>query len=211
MKSALLSRPYYDDKGFDSNIFDDQHRMYGVFDGMGVSEGARGASALVANLFFKRRADGYDAVQLGGLIDEASKSIAVHFPNDGTTATVARVDSAGILHFAHVGDSRLYVLKDGRVKQVTADEGIGNRLLNYCGPYTHGCVQIGMLDADEWDSFMLCSDGITGDWKEQKLSDKLIEDILTNPEMDVAKMCFALEKESKKDDDKTVIVVAKHE
>lgn len=207
MKAYLLEKPHYDEKGFDNNVFDETHRMFGVFDGMGVSEGARGASALVANLFFKHRSDSLDATQLGGVIDDASRAIAIHFPNDGTTATVARVDSNGWLHYAHVGDSRLYVLKNGRIKQITADEGIGNKLANYCGPYTRGCVQAGYLEDDEWDAFMLCSDGVTGDWKEQRLSDEFIEGILKRALPKVA--CELLVKNSKKDDDKTVIVVQK--
>lgn len=207
MNAAILSKPHYDENGFDANTFDEDHRMFGIFDGMGTSEGARGASNLAATMFFKFRANSLDAGQLGGIIDDCSKSIAVHYPTDGTTAVVARVDSDGRLHYAHVGDSRLYVMLDGRVKQVTADEGYGNRLLNYCGPYTHGCCQIGILDADQWDSFMMCSDGITGDWKEQQLSDEDIETVLN--EYAPADACQKLYQLSRKDDDKTVIVVAK--
>lgn len=207
MTSALLERPYYDKKGFDNNIFDDEHRMYGVFDGMGTSEGARNASALAATKFFKHRSDGFDAGQLGAIIDDVSKSIAVHYPTDGTTATVARIDSDGRLHYAHVGDSRLYVMLDGRIKQMTADEGYGNRLLNYCGPYSHGCCQIGILDEDQWDAFMICSDGVTGDWKEQLLSDSQIETVMSMYKP--TDICHKLVQLSMKDDDKTIIVVEK--
>ena len=207
MQQAVLNKPHYDEKGFDAWVFEEDHRMYGVFDGMGTSEGARTASNLAAALFFKRRSDSLDALQMGGLIDEASKSIAVHAPNDGTTATVARINSEGELHFAHVGDSRLYVLADGRVSQITADEGIGNRLSNYCGPYTHGCVQAGKLDADQWDAFMICSDGITGDWKDQLLSVEQIEIVMK--EYNATDACQKLYQLSKKADDKTVIVVKK--
>ena len=207
MNVGIKQQPYYDEKGFDVYIYDEEHRMFGVFDGMGTSEGARGAANLAATKFFQVRANGLDAGGLGAVIDEVSKSVAIHFPTDGTTAVVARVDSDGRLHYASVGDSRLYVLKDGRVKQMTADEGVGNRLLNYCGPYTHGCCQIGVLDADQWDTFMMCSDGITGDWKDQLLSDIDIETVLNEYKShDAAQKLYQL---SKKDDDKTVIVVGK--
>lgn len=209
MNAAYINKPHYDEKGFDSWIFDEDHRMFGVFDGMGTREGARGAANLAATKFFKVRSNELDAGGLGSVIDEVSKSIAVHFPIDGTTATVTRVDSEGRLHYAHVGDSRLYVLKNGRVKQMTADEGVGNRLLNYCGPYTHGCCQIGILDADQWDKFMLCTDGITGDWKEQLMEDSYIELILQHKLFSTLEKCDELYKASKKDDDKTVIVVEK--
>lgn len=207
MESAVFNKPHYDEKGFDTYIFDEDHRMYGVFDGMGVSEGARGAANLVAALFGKERSKGLDAAGLGATIDHASRSIAVSFPNSGTTATITRIDSDGKLHYAHVGDSRLYVMSDKRIKQVTADEGIGNQLTNYCGPYTHGCVQIGILDADQWDSFMICSDGITGDWREQEIGDHLIE--MDMAELDATEACQRIYQRSIKEDDKTIIVVKK--
>ncbi len=207
MKIGTLNKPHYDEKGFDAWIADDTHRLFGIFDGMGTSEGARSSSLLVATRFDKLKSTGPDAFALGAEIDLCSRSIAMHFPHDGTTAVVVRVDSENQLHYASVGDSRLYVMKDGRVKQITADEGVGNRLMNYCGPYTHGCVQLGMLEDDQWDSFMLCSDGITGDWKDQLLSDEQIELVLREYEPQDA--CQKLYQLSKKDDDKTVIVVRK--
>ena len=207
MNVAVKNVPYYDEEGFDSYIFDDDHKLVGIFDGMGTSEDARNAAKLCANLIFKERSTGPNAIALGALIDQASRSIAVSFPNGGTTAVVARVDSKGDLHYASIGDSRLYVLKDKRVKQMTADEGINNQLLNYCGPLTRGCVQIGEIHADDWDKFMLCSDGITGDWREQQIGDHLIE--ITLAEMGAAAACEKLYQLSKKDDDKTVIVVEK--
>ena len=207
MRTGVLNKPHYDEKGFDSWIADDGHRLFAIFDGMGTSEGARGAALLAANLFNQKRSTGMDALEMGATIDEASKAIAVHFPTDGTTAVVTRIDSEGNLHWASIGDSRLYVMHETRVKQITTDEGVGNRLLNYCGPYTKGCCQLGMLEPDQWDAFMICSDGITGDWKEQLLSDVDIERVLLDyPPQDA---CHKLYQISKKDDDKTVIVVEK--
>ena len=202
-----LNKPYYDEQGYDAFLVNEEHRIFGVFDGMGTSEGARSAAKMASVMFFKRKADGLDASGLGATIDDISKSIAVHYPTDGTTVVIVRIDSEDRLHWACIGDSRLYVMHGKRVKQVTADEGVGNRLLNYCGPYTHGCCQIGVLDDDQWDSFMICSDGITGDWKEQLIRDEMIEMILN--EFDPQDAAHELCKISKKDDDKTVIVVRK--
>lgn len=207
LEAAALNKPHYDDKGYDTYVSNVGHRVFGVFDGMGVSEGARSSANLAAALFEKNATLGLDAAGLAGLIDQASKSISVHFPHDGTTATIVRVDSDGKLHYAHVGDSRLYIMNDDRIKQITADEGIGNRLTNYCGPFTHGCCQMGIIHEDDWDMFMLCSDGITGDWREQQLSDEEIEMVLR--EYNGSDACQKLYQLSKKDDDKTVIVVGK--
>ena len=54
---------------------------------------------------------------------------------------------------------------------------------------------------------MICSDGITGDWREQLLSDVEIEDVLN--EYPALEACQKLYQISKKEDDKTVIVVEK--
>ena len=207
MNIAVKYVPFYDEQGFDQYILDDEYRLFGVFDGMGTSEDSRGAAQLAALLIQKERSTSPNAIALGALIDQASKSIAVRYATGGTTATVARIDSSGDLHWAHTGDSRLYVMKDHRVRQVTADEGIGNRLLNYCGPYTRGVVQVGEIHTDDWDKFMICSDGITGDWREQLLSDIEIENVLN--EYAPPEACQKLYQISKKEDDKTVIVVEK--
>ena len=41
----------------------------------------------------------------------------------GTTATVARIDN-GKLHYAHVGDSRLYLLRHSILKRLTHDHSV---------------------------------------------------------------------------------------
>lgn len=207
MNFAVKEVPYYDERGFDTYVAVEDHRVFGVFDGMGVSEGARGASGLAAAKFMKVASTSPDGVALGAHIDDVSKSIAVHFPSDGTTATVVRIDSDNNLHYAHIGDSRLYILHDGRLKQVTADEGIENRLTNYCGPYTHGCVQVGFIVANDWSRLMLCTDGITGDFRHQEIGDDMIEMIMSD--YNVSAVAEKLYQKSLKNDDKTVIVVEK--
>lgn len=209
MDIAYINKPYYDEKGFDNWVVNEEHRLFGVFDGMGTREEARAVALLLGNAFGHKASLGQDCKQLAETINETSRTASAYYPNDGSTATVARIDSKGVLHYAHVGDSRLYVMRNGRIKQITADEGVGNLLLNYVGAYSHGVCQMGSIEAVDWDAFMLCTDGITGDWKPQFIYDDEIERLFTD-RLTSKEICRNLVSISKKDDDKTVIVVNKY-
>lgn len=207
LKVASLSVPYYSKRGYDSMIVDTIYNLYGVFDGIGVSRESAWASRLAQSIVstIAATSEVHEIERrdtLRNALLEASRLVRER-PGAGTTATIAQIDEDNILHYAHAGDSRLYVLYDGRVKQVTADEGYGNLLLNWIGSPEQQIFQYGSIS--KWDAFMLCTDGITGDWEDQLLSDEEIEDILTNASPDEA--AESLVKASKKNDDKSIIVV----
>lgn len=199
MISASVIRPHYDEKGFDTVVVDDINGKYAVFDGMGVSEGARFASSTLKAQFEMAGSQSYqDLAEFLNYVNQIVKK-----QMGGSTATIVKLIGEE-LHFAHLGDSRLYILLDGRVKQITADEGYGNILYNHVGGYK-GVCQLGIIP--KWDKFMICSDGITGDWPEQWIPDSDIEVILNN--FDPEEACHELIAASKKNDDKSVIVVTK--
>jgi len=208
MDIAYINKPYYDKEGFDGFLVNEKHRVFGVFDGMGVSEGARAIAIMIGNAINHHASLGHDCKQMAETINATARTSAAHYPHDGSTATVVRVTSDGVLEYAHVGDSRLYVYRRGRIKQITADEGIGNLLLNYVGAYSHGVNQIGQIEAEDWDAFMLCTDGITGDFKDQFIEDEQIERVFQDRQTS-QEICNDLVSMSKKDDDKTIIVVSK--
>lgn len=208
MDIAVINVPFYDEVGFDTYVSEEKHRLFGVFDGMGTQEGARAAATMLANRFHRVTSIAPDAQGLGEIINGVSRALASSYPHNGSTATVARVDSKGVLHYASVGDSRLYVMRRGRIKQMTADEGLGNLLTNYVGAMSRGVLQIGEINPEDWDAFMLCTDGITGDWPEQFIHDQEIEELFDNP-VAASYVCSSLVTMSKKEDDKTVIVVIK--
>jgi protein phosphatase len=58
----------------------------------------------------------------------------------GTTATAALLEG-GILYLVHVGDSRAYLIRDGRIVQVTDDHSVVAEM-----------VRRGTLDADDAES-----------------------------------------------------------
>lgn len=206
MKSAHIIKPYYDEEGFDTVTFDVDHNLYGVFDGMGTSYGARESAKLCKQVFETRpnnvMMNNFEG--LSGMINNCVTLVAEKYPHDGCTATVLYMDDSKRIYYAHTGDSRLYILNDNRIKQITADEGFGNVLNNYVGRYGKGVCQAGMIF--EWQALMLCTDGITGDWAEQLLSDTEIENVLLK-DKDPERACSELVAMSKKNDDKSVIVI----
>ena len=109
-----------------------------------------------------------------------------------TTLVCALVDGDR-LHLAHVGDSRAYLLRDGRLSRLTRDHCVGQQIVD-AGRLTEAEVAslpargiltraLGLADQVEpelaslgWqasDTLVLCSDGLT-----QALSDPILEHLL---------------------------------
>ena len=56
-------------------------------------------------------------------VKDANRRIMMTVPDGGTTLTVALV-MAIWPHFAHVGDSRAYIITDGEIEQLTRDHSL---------------------------------------------------------------------------------------
>lgn len=207
--SASILQPYYDKKGYDTLVCDDSNRLYAVFDGMGTSEGARRASQDCRVSFAESYGTYPDHIGLAYFIDRQTSKFMADKQFGGTTATVVSIDDLGTLHYAHVGDSRLYIAKDGRLKQITADEGYENILYNYVGSNGKGVSQLGSILSKDWDRAILCTDGVTGDREPDLLSDALVETILNAFSQASEEVCKALVDISTKKDDKSVVVIFK--
>lgn len=98
----------------------------------------------------------------------------------GTTATILSLDDKRA-YFAHVGDSRLYRLRGGVLKQITEDHSyvgllirrgeltaeeahihpMRNVLLQAVGAIPELFVDALSFDAESGDTFLLCTDGLT--------------------------------------------------
>lgn len=132
----------------------------------------------------------------------------------GTTATIFHRENDWFF-WAHVGDSRLYLLRDHSLKQVTKDHSLvsdlvengsitpdearlhpkRNVITRAVGVATELMVDSGRFSAAARDVLLLCSDGLTS-----VLSDNAIYELLDTSPMNknVAKLLIkkALEKES---------------
>jgi PPM family protein phosphatase len=160
-----------------------------VADGVGGYEGGEIASEIAVSVTLDTYRESpavwgvakrlYRAVQQAN-IEIYDKAIVVpELRNMGTTITAAVVDGS-TLHAAHVGDSRLYLIRDGRITQISKDhtvaaERVRRGLLGAAKARTHpewstltrrlGSELIAAIDRitlplAEGDILVLCTDGL---------------------------------------------------
>lgn len=199
------------DRNEDCFLINEELRLFVVADGMGGHAGGEYASAMAVNTVEEiisgldvptESAEGEDdPVEVTrGLIAEAvgqaSRRIYdwaqehPEFRGMGTTAVVMFVHG-GNAYIAHVGDSRLYALRDGEIEQVTEDhslvaESIREGLLTVEEARTHRMRNVitralGFKDAvvvdvqvraiARGDKFLLCSDGLSGQVEDHEIRD----------------------------------------
>jgi len=159
--------------------------LYVVADGMGGHRGGQVASRVALETLESLSAEG--AGTLPENVRGANKAVWDRSVEDerlagmGTTLTGARIDGTSAL-IAHVGDSRAYLLRDGELRQLTADHTLVARMVK-SGEITeaeaevhpHKNVLTRALGTDEQvevdedtitlvdgDRLLLCSDGLTG-------------------------------------------------
>ncbi len=168
--------------------------LLGVCDGMGGAAAGEVASQLAVDIIFERltaeeRARSHDdlARRLVAAVEDAGARIFSDARADrtrrgmGTTATVAALLDTR-LFVAQVGDSRCYVLREGRLYQITRDQSLVNQLieagqlteeeaetfehnniiLQALGTAETVQVDLTFVDLCRGDTLLLCSDGLSG-------------------------------------------------
>ena len=165
--------------------------LLAVADGMGGHAGGDIASATVITELVEMDHDSLTAAEassrLGAAITSANDEIARTFADNaelegmGTTVT-ALMRARNKLILAHIGDSRAYLLREGRLSQVTKDHSFVQTLIDE-GRITEeeasthpqrsvvtrvltGAADdepdVGAREARQGDRYMLCSDGLSG-------------------------------------------------
>ena len=176
---------------------------YLVADGMG----GQAAGEVASNMLVDSIKDFLSATHLpwnenilkGSIIDAGNKIFDVaqnhrEYRGMGTTATILHLDG-NTAYFAHVGDSRLYRIKDDRLSQITDDHSyvetlvrngeisqaaarihpMKNYLTQAVGAMLDLKVDSGSFKVDAGDVFLLCTDGLTN-----MVDDDAIADIIRN-------------------------------
>lgn len=155
-----------------------------VADGMGGAVAGEIASSIAVEI-----------ASAPGASDETTPENRVQLANDavsaavkedssllgmGTTLTLVRLTSDGTADFAHVGDSRAYLLRDDDLSQLTTDHTLVNELIELGRitpdeaehhPHRHLITRVlglGTVGVDtrsialqDGDRLLLCSDGLT--------------------------------------------------
>lgn len=187
----------------DRFVCDDTLRLYGVADGIGgLPFGDRAADLAITTLreaIASAPSEGPppDLVSLTRHVDRAVSflSSSIGPPGTGTTLTCALIRE-NRLHLAHVGDSRCYRMRDGKLLALTTDHTVGNevlrrraagQLVNFDSATAEHLTRcIGQHMEPEVDTFsdtlhpgdryLFCSDGISKPIDESELRATLASD-----------------------------------
>jgi len=205
--AALSDTGRQRDHNEDSYLVDHPLGLFVVCDGMGGHAAGEVASALAVKTFhenIKREAwllEGYASAKRGAervtrkqiisllesAINHASSVVHIEAQKDANkrgmgTTLVAVLIIAKQAFVAWVGDSRIYLLRDSVLEQLTEDHNVFNELLKRkkmsreeieklpqknaitraIGVYEHTEPESLVLDLVAGDRFLLCSDGLSG-------------------------------------------------
>ncbi len=205
--------------------------LLAVSDGMGGHQAGEVASALVVDSLRRSMAKLDGTGDYTALIEQATlkanrvvweaSSVAGREKMGATLTALFIHGKYG--YIAEVGDSRAYLIRAGRVKQVTKDQSyiqlmLDNNLLTPAeaeesrlrgvilqsmGQKTDVKVALGRLELRHHDAFILCSDGLTNKVTDEELGHA----VLSAPRLDVAcQKLIALAKERGGEDNITVII-----
>ena len=184
------------DNNEDACYVDPQKRFFLVADGMGGQSAGERASSLAMEIVPQKlqlmdfnRATADQAIKaIDDSVNQANYEIMAlgeldaKLKNMGTTI-VFLIQVAGTMYAGGVGDSRVYLLRDGKLEQLTTDHSLTQALLD-AGTLTPeeaanhrfknvlyrflGCKEGGQgttptqVQPRIGDKFLLCSDGVTG-------------------------------------------------
>ena len=168
----------------DRSLVDPELSLFGVFDGVGQYRRSGEAAQLAVETITEVCRNG-GVPPLAALVAgcERADALIAQGGLGATTATLAWIVGSDIFYVS-VGDSRLYRqgAGDPAPVQVTVDEGQGNLLANCLGlGSSRGRVPVapqqGKLRLEPKDKLLLVTDGVTGDFA---------PDLLTEAELGLA-------------------------
>jgi serine/threonine protein phosphatase PrpC len=175
--------------------------LFAVADGMGGAQAGEVASRIAAGAFERGRLSKDEPAegQLEQIAQHANREIHKLAQEDSSRAGMGTTLTAAVLRddevaFSHVGDSRAYVLREGKLKRLTKDHSLVEELRRQgrlteeeaeehpqrsiitraLGPEPSVNVDTMTFPARDGDVFLLCSDGLT-----TMVSDDEIREILT--------------------------------
>jgi serine/threonine protein phosphatase PrpC len=161
--------------------------LFAIADGMGGAQAGELASSLAAGAIREDEGtEGSGERRVTELIQEANRRVYQRSSQDaaasgmGTTMTVALVSNGNVV-FGHVGDSRAYLIRNGKLEQLTEDHSLVAELVRSgklspeeaethpqrsvitraLGTDPDVDVDTFSIETVPGDLFMLCSDGLT--------------------------------------------------
>ena len=183
----------------DAPIVSEKLRLYGVADGMGGHKGGEVASTSARDDLLRELEGKTPSVAaLSGAIEEVNRQIYHQQEHDdaltgmGTTLSVLWM-SDNFVYIGHVGDSRVYLLRDGEFKQMTLDHSLVEQLVREgvlteeeaqnhpmrniitraIGTDESVEVDVAVEERRKGDLWLACSDGLHGLVDDRQMRDAL--------------------------------------
>ena len=183
----------------DAPIVSEKLRLYGVADGMGGHKGGEVASTSARDDLLRELEGKTPSVAtLSGAIEEVNRQIYHQQEHDdaltgmGTTLSVLWM-SDNFVYIGHVGDSRVYLLRDGEFKQMTLDHSLVEQLVREgvlteeeaqnhpmrniitraIGTDESVEVEVVVEERRKGDLWLACSDGLHGLVDDRQMRDAL--------------------------------------
>lgn len=179
----------------DSYYINDDCKLLAIADGMGGHEHGQLASRIAVEQFVSlaegRCPESFSLEQMKAMFVQANRAVykkqeALHSGIMGTTLTAVLIDE-NQMYAGHVGDSRLYLLRDGVLTQLTLDHSyyaellrqgsldipLENRqkhvLLKALGPEEQVDGQFLQETLSAGDMLLLCTDGLYNSVQEAEM------------------------------------------
>jgi serine/threonine protein phosphatase PrpC len=188
----IADQAFRSDTGRQRNVNEDslftRAPLFVVADGMGGAQAGEVASKTAAETFERELPDAPPERLLRETIEAANRSVHGRAQSDpnlagmGTTLTAAIVDGESEeVAIGHVGDSRAYRLRGGKLERLTRDHSLVEELrrkgqlteaqaedhpqrsiiTRALGPEPEVEVDVQTVPAQSGDVFLICSDGLT--------------------------------------------------
>lgn len=190
---------------FASYLEEEEFKVYVVADGMGGHNAGEVASEMAANRIVTYINKEFSLNKAENLLVEAIENVnkdIFNFSNTnenlngmGTTVTACFI-TKDFIHVANVGDSCCFAIKDNLIKKVTKDHSLvqelvdsgsisENEAVNHpkkniitraLGTSSSVSVDVFELKNDEYDLYLLCSDGLTNELTKEEILQVVIEE-----------------------------------
>lgn len=183
---------------FASYLEKEEFKIYVVADGMGGHNAGEVASQMAAERIVSYVDEKFSSSNVKNLIEEAIKKVnrdIFNFSNTsenlngmGTTVTVCFITKS-FIHIANVGDSCCFAIRNNEITKITKDHSLVQELVDSgsineeeaqnhpkkniitraLGTSSTVSVDVFELDNNEYELYILCSDGLTNELTREEI------------------------------------------
>ena len=183
----------------------DEFKIYVVADGMGGHNAGEVASQMAVQRIISYVDENFSFCKAENLIDEAIRKVnrdIFNFSNTnenlsgmGTTITVCFITES-FIHVANVGDSCCFAIRNNEIRKITKDHSLVQELVDSgnlsekeaanhpkkniitraLGTNSTVDVDIFELDNEEYNTYILCSDGLTNELTKEEILQVVTEE-----------------------------------